>query len=174
MAVATSTVSDPLAPVREALLTRARADADRTLAEADADAAAILSRARGEAEAIHAEARAQGESDAAAVLVAERARVRRQARTVVLAAQRDAYDELRSRVVQALPDLRDDPAYGRWRDRLADHAHAVLGTDALVSEHPRGGVLGEAAGRRFRYTLGGLADRVIEAMGSDVEGLWSS
>jgi hypothetical protein len=35
-------------------------------------------------------------------------------------------------------------------------------------------VLGEANGRRVRYTLAGLADHVIDTMGADVEGLWSS
>lgn len=172
-ATAATGLADPLAPVRETVLTRARADADRTLAEADADAAAILARAQSEADAILAEARDQGESDAAQVLAAERARVRRGARAVVLAAQREAYDELRSRVLQALPALRDDPAYGPWRDRLADHARTVLGADAVVSEPAEGGVVAEANGRRALYTLGGLAGRVIDAIGPDVERLWS-
>ncbi|UZG55245.1 hypothetical protein [Rhodococcus opacus] len=173
-ATATPGLADPLAPVRQTLLARARADADHTLAEADADAAAILARARSDADAIRAEARAQGESDAAAVLATHRARIRRRARAVVLAAQREAYDELRSRVVQAVVALRDDPAYGPWRDHLADHARAVLGADAVVSEPPDGGVCAETTGRRALYTLAGLAGSVLEALGSDVEGLWSS
>ncbi len=166
-------LADPLAPVRQTLLAQARADADRTLAEADADAAAILAGAQSEADAIRAEARAQGESDAAAVLAAERARVRRQARAVVLAAQREAYDELRSQVVQALAALRDDPAYGPWRDRLADHARRALGADAVLSEPAEGGVLAEANGRRALYTLVGLADHMIDVIGPDIEKLWS-
>ncbi len=168
-----SDLVDPLAPVREELLARARADAEQALAEADADAAASLAAARSEADAILDAARAQGESDAAAVLSAKRARDRRQARAVVLAAQREAYDELRSQVVHALSAIRDDPGYGPWRDRLAEHARTVLGADAVVSEAPEGGVLGEANGRRVLYTLVGLADRAIHTMGADVEGLWS-
>lgn len=170
----TATAPDPLATVREALLTQARADADRTLAEADADAAAILAQAQSAADAIRAEARAQGESDAAAVLAAERAGVRRRARAVVSAAEREAYDELRSRVMRALTALRGDPAYGPWRDRLADHARTVLGADAVVSEPPEGGVLAEASGRRALYTLAGLADHMIDVIGSDIEKLWSA
>ena len=127
-----SDLFDPLAPVREELLARARADAERLLAEADAEGAASLAAARSEANAILEAARAEGESDAAVVLSAKRARDRRQARATVLAAQREAYDKLRSRVVQALSALRDDPGYGPWRDRLAEHARRVLGADAVV------------------------------------------
>ena len=169
----TPDLADPLAPVREELLARARAEAGRVVAEADADAEATLAAAQRDADAIRAAARAEGESDAAALLAAERARVRRQARAVILAAQREAYDELRSQVVQALSALRDDPGYGPWRDRLAERAREVLGAESVVSEPPEGGVLAERNGRRALYTLVGLADHVIETMGADVEGLWS-
>lgn len=167
-------VVDPLTPVREELLARARADAERVLADADADADATLASARREANAILEAARAQGESDAEALLSAKRARDRRQARAIVLAAQREAYDNLRSEVVRALSAIRADPRYGAWRDRQAERARRVLGADAVVSEAPEGGVLAEANGRRTASTLTGLADQVIHAMGADVEGLWSS
>ena len=144
------------------------------VADADADADATLATAQREAAAIRSAARAEGESDAAAVLAAERARVRRQARAIILAAQRQAYDELRAQVVQGSSAFRDDPGYRRWRDRLAEHARTVLGTDAVVSEPPEGGVLAEKDGRRALYTLVGLADHVIDSMGADIEGLWSS
>lgn len=165
---------DSLAPVREELLAHARADAERVLAESDADAAATLAAARSEANAILEAARAEGESDAAVVLSAKRARLRRQARALVLVAQREAYDNLRSQVIEALSAIRDDPGYARWRDRLTEQARRVLGPEAVVSEAPEGGVLAEANGRRVVYTLVGLADRVIEEMGAEVEGLWSS
>jgi vacuolar-type H+-ATPase subunit E/Vma4 len=165
---------DPLAPVRSELLARARADAERVLAEADADAAATLAEARNEANATLEAARAEGESDAAAVLSAKGARDRRRARAIVLAAQREAYDKLRSQAVRALSAIRAEPGYGPWRDRLADHARRVLGSDAVVSEAPGGGVLAEANGRRAAFTLAGLADRVLDDMGADIEGLWSS
>ena len=165
---------DPLLPVREALLARAEAEAQKLLAEVDAEADASIARAQAEADAIRAEARAQGEADAAEVLVAERARARRQARAVVLAAQRDTYDELRSRVVRDLPALRADPAYATWCDRLGEVVRTVLGPDAVVTEHPGGGVIGEVTGRRVAYTLMGLADRALDSLGSDVEGLWST
>ena len=164
---------DRLRPVGAALLARARADTERTLGDVDAEAAGVLARAETEAEAIRAEARAQGEADAAGVLVTERARARRQARAVVLAARREIVEELRTEVLHELPELRADPAYGPWRDGLGDRVHQVLGADAVVSDHPDGGVVGEVAGRRVAYTLVGLADRALDALGSDVEGLWS-
>lgn len=169
----TTDVPDPLLPVREALLARARADAERLLAEVDAEGEAIIARARVEADAIRAEARAQGEADAAAVLVAERARGRRQARAVVLAAQRESYAGLRARVVEQVATLRDDPGYAAWCDGLREQVRAALGPGAVVSEHPEGGVLGEASGRRVTHTLAMLAERALDALGPDVEGLWT-
>ncbi len=165
-------VSDPLDPVRTALLAQARADADALLAEADAEASESLARARAEADAIRAAARAQGEADAAALLESERTRARRRARAAVLAAQRDVHDELRARVLRELPGLRADPAYGAWCERLRERARAVLGADARVAESPYGGVVGEQAGRRAEWTLVGLADQALAALGADLEGLW--
>lgn len=170
----TSPAPDPLLPVREALLARARADAERLLADVDAEGAAIIARAQAEADAIRAEARAEGEADAAAVLVAERARVRRQARAVVLAAQRQSYEGMRARAVEQVATLRGDPGYGRWCDGLRDEVRAALGPEAVVSEHPEGGVLGESSGRRVAYTLVALAERAVDALGTDVEGLWTA
>jgi vacuolar-type H+-ATPase subunit E/Vma4 len=164
---------DPLLPVRQALLARAASEAERLLAEADADAGAILIRARREADAIRAEARAEGEADAAQLLAAERARGRRRARAVVLGAERESYDELRSRIARALPSLRTDPAYRDWVDSLGAQVRALLGADATVTEHPDGGVSGEVTGRRVAYTLAGLADRALEALGPDVETMWA-
>src|SRR5512145_470506 len=89
------TTTDALAPVREALLRRAREDAQRLLADADQAAAATLAAARHEAAEIRAAARAQGEADAGSVLAGERARLRRRARAMTLGAQGAAYEQLR-------------------------------------------------------------------------------
>lgn len=171
--MAPTAAPDTLLPVREALLAHARADAERLLAEVDAEGDAIIARAQAEADAIRAEARAQGEADAAAVLVAERARARRQARAVVLAAQREGYAALRARALEEAATLRADPAYATWCDGVRENVLAALGPDAVVTEHPEGGVLGEASGRRVAYTLPGLAGRALDALGTDLEGLWT-
>ncbi len=171
--VSATVTPDPLVPVREALLARARADAERLLAEVDAEGDAIIARAQVEAEAIRAEARAQGEADAASVLVADRARARRQGRALVLAAQREGYSGLRARVVEQAATLRGDPGYATWCDRLSEVVRAALGPDAVVRELPEGGILGEAPGHRIAYTLVALAERALDALGPDVEGLWT-
>jgi hypothetical protein len=164
---------DPLLAVRTALLARAAADAQRLHAEADADADEIITRARAEADAIRTEARAQGEADAAAELVAERARARRQARGVVLRAQRECFDELRTRAVLAAASLRDDPSYSEWCDRMRSRLRSALGDEVIISEHPAGGLLGEVPGRRVELTLAGLAEQALNDLGPDVERLWS-
>lgn len=165
-------VSDALAPVRDALLTRARMEADALVAGAEAEAEAALGRARQEAEDLRALARAQGEADAEAVLVSARTRSRRRARARVLAAQRELYDELRRRVHRAAGDRASDPAgYDRLRRRLVERAHEALGPEAVVSEPPEGGVVARSGGRRFVCTLPDLADAALATV--DVEGLWS-
>lgn len=169
----TISATDPLRPVRDALLARARADAHVMLDQADKDGTASLARDQDRAEAILADARAQGEADARLVVDAERARARRRARGVVLAAQREVYEDLRTGVRQAVRALRDDPAYDGWRERMGDQARAALGADTVVTDHPGGGVLAEARGRRVECTLDGLAEQAIAALATDLEGLWA-
>ena len=162
-----------LEPVRTALLARARADGDALLASADADAETAVAAARVEAAAAVAEARAQGERDAALVRTAERARARRQARAVVLRAQRAAYDELRRRSRAAAARLRTEPGYPALLDRLTALARAELGAAAVVREHPDGGVVAEAPGRRVDLRLATLAERAVDTLGPEVEALWA-
>ena len=165
---------DPLAPVRDALLERARRDADAMLRAADADAAAVLATARDQAAAIHEEARSRGRADAAAVLAAERARGAREARAVVLGARRAAHDALRAAGREAVGTLRDDPGYPAFLDALRRRIAAELGPEAVVTEHPRGGLVGECDGRRVEYTLDCLADTVVDGLGPVIEEAWSS
>lgn len=165
--------TDTLAPVREALLRRAHDYAARLLAEAAAAAAEQEASARREAEAIRAMARAQGEADAAAVLADERARARRRARAVVLEAQGAAYERLRSEVRMAVADLRHDPAYPALLAQLTVRVKADLGPEIVISEHPDGGVIGEAGGRRMTYLLTDLADAAVADLSAEPEG-WSS
>lgn len=162
-----------LAPVREGLLAQARADADATLAAADADVAAVLAEAREQAATILADARARGERDAATLEARERARARREGRSAVLQAQRVAYEELGRRGREAAQLLRADPGYPALVARLTDRARAELGPGAVVREHPGGGVVAEATGRRLDDTLEALADRALADLGSEVQGLWA-
>jgi vacuolar-type H+-ATPase subunit E/Vma4 len=162
-----------LEPVRTALLDGARAEGDALLAAADAEVAATVAAANADAAAAVDEARAQGERDAAVVRAAERARARRQARSVVLRAQRAGYDELCRRSRVAAEGLRTEPGYPVLRHRLVALARAELGPQAVVHEDPDGGVVAEAPGRRLDLRLGTLAERAVDGLGEEVAALWS-
>jgi vacuolar-type H+-ATPase subunit E/Vma4 len=162
-----------LEPVRAALRGRARAAAHGALAEAESDAARVLADAERQAAALLAEARVAGEVDATAALAGERARGRRRARAVVLAAQRAAYEQFRDRARRAVLALRDDPDYPRLVAGLTALARADLGPAAVVSPHPDGGVVAAASGRRVDYSLPVLADRAADGLGAEVQRLWT-
>lgn len=166
-------VADPLGPLRRALLSSAERDAARAVATAEAEAEAIRRDAQQEAEAVRQQARCQGESDGREVVSAERARARRRARATVLAAQGEAYSDLRAHVRKAVTALREDPGYPALRDRLTSRARAMVGTGATVTESPDGGVVAEASGRRAALTLVALADQVLDTCGLDLESLWT-
>lgn len=165
--------TDPLLPVRRALVAAAHEDAERLLADAEAQSREIVVRAQEEGDAIRAEARAQGEADAASALVTERARARRRARAVLLSAEAESCAVLRARALETALDLRADPAYGPWLERMRVRARATLGEDSVVTELPQGGVRGTAPGRRVEYSLAGLAERAVDGLGIETEGLWA-
>jgi vacuolar-type H+-ATPase subunit E/Vma4 len=162
-----------LEPVRAWLLAAAHAEAERLRAEAAADAERVVAGARAEADAILADARAQGTAEGSALAAAEQARSRRQARRLVLQAEREAYEELRARSRAAVRALRQDPGYPALRERLDRLALAAAGPGASVSEDPDGGVVAEAPGIRVDCTLDGLAERAIAALGGEVAQLWA-
>jgi hypothetical protein len=135
-----------LEPVRGALLDRARADATAAGAAADARAEGVLAGARAEADRLVAQARAQGAADGAAALAATRARARRQARSVVLAAQRAAYEELRRRA----------------------RADALRLSGGAQRTSPV-----EGGGRRIVWSSDALADEALDALGGELEKLWA-
>jgi vacuolar-type H+-ATPase subunit E/Vma4 len=162
---------DPLSPVRQALLAEARAQADALLAEADADVEEMVSAASTQAAEMRSQAREQGTADAGRYLAAERARSRREARQVVLQAQRRAWEELRRRCHEAVLILREDSSY---QDRLADVVERSTqshGPDVVVEERSDGVVL-ENSRRRTSYTLTDLAESALHRRGRDIEGLW--
>ncbi|WP_346113884.1 hypothetical protein, partial [Nonomuraea maheshkhaliensis] len=100
---------------------------------------------------------------------ADRVEGRREARRLVLSARRDALEELRSRAGSAVRDLRGDRALlHRLRDLVRDR----LGAGATVTEHPDGGIVGQAPGRRVDAGLPALAARAIDELGAEVERLW--
>lgn len=162
---------DPLAPVREAILAEARAQADAMLADADSDVAEMVSAANDRAGEIRSLARAQGRADATRYLAGERARSRREARGIVLNAQRRVWDGLRRRCQEAVLTLRDDPAYQDRLSGVLHHGTQSQGDDVVVVELSDGVVL-ESSHRRTSYTLTDLAQDALQRLGPDVERLW--
>jgi vacuolar-type H+-ATPase subunit E/Vma4 len=175
-------VSDPLdrataltalLPVRAALLAHAHEDADRAVHEARVDADAALARARDEARAAVDQARAEAETDAVTALAVDQGRARRRARSLVLAAQRAAYDDLVAAARDGVRALLDDEHWPRMSDALVRRVREALGPDAQV-EPVADGVVGRAGERVLDLRLAALADAAVEALGPEVEGLWSS
>ncbi|MGZ8741909.1 MAG: hypothetical protein ACXWXO_03200 [Nocardioides sp.] len=167
------TATDALGPVRAALLARARADAAAEVSRAKGEARATVQEAAGRADAVRQEARVRGEADAHAVLVAMRARSRREARSVVLGAQSEVVVALRDRVHAGLQGLRDDPAFGDMESRLESQARALLGPDVRLAKDPSGGFIAESGGRRAELTLAAVADRLLDRFGPELQSLWS-
>ncbi len=165
--------TNALAPVRAFLLARAQAEADRARAEAATVADAVVARARQQAAVVLEQAREQGAADGAQLTAAAQAVAARRVRGLLLAAQRQAYETLRQRGRAAARALREDPDYPALRERLARMARERAGPDAIVMDAPDGGVIAEAPGRRVDCSLGTLADRAVDALGAEVEGLWA-
>jgi vacuolar-type H+-ATPase subunit E/Vma4 len=159
-----------LEPLREALLRRADAAADALRAAAERDARAATDAARRDAAAVLARARAEGQADAALRQAEDRSRARRDARRVVLAAQRAVYDELRTQARAAVRELLAEPEAQR---RLAALVRARLAPDARVRPHPSGGVVGELPdGRRVDASVDALVEQALA--GLDLAPLWAT
>lgn len=158
-----------LEPVRAALLSAAEGEARALVETAEAEARELLEDARRQRDQILGEARARGAADGAMRLSAERAGVQREARRVVLGAQLRAYDELRRQAVAAVRQLLDVPAE---RARLTGALRSRLGPEALVRDHPRGGLVGESgAGRGVDASVDALVDLALSNL--DLESLWT-
>ena len=164
---------DALAPVRDALLDAARADAAAACARADQEARQILDDATDHANGILAAARARGRAEAAAQLDEGRAQARRRARELELTACREAFDALRGRVADLLRERCAGPNAARATAHLQAAARAHLGDEAALTTADGDGVRGQAPGRFVDASFAVLADRAVEALGQRVEQLWS-
>ena len=162
--------ADPLRPLRAALLAAARDDAGRSVRAAESAAGERLVEARASADGLLAEARTRGESEAATLVAAEAAAAQRAARRVVLTAQREVYDRLRTAAGMAVRDLLTDDA---TRARLAATLRSRLGGDAEVAPTPDGGLRATAAdGRAVDASVATLVDLALDTL--DGEALWST
>jgi vacuolar-type H+-ATPase subunit E/Vma4 len=161
-----------LAPARAYLLRAARTEANQIRAAARAEADQLLSRARQDAERAVRDGAARGRAEAAPLAAAERSRGRSAAQSIVLGAQREAYDELRRRICQLTDGLRADPGYGLLLERLTAVAAAAAGPDATVTASPDGGVLARSGQVMVDCSLPKLAGEAADALGDRVRKLW--
>ncbi|MET8946886.1 hypothetical protein ABZX30_25810 [Streptomyces sp. NPDC004542] len=165
-----TTSVDALDPVRAELLRAARASADAVLDRARADAEEILRAARRTADEVLARARADGAADGAAGAARVRVRAVQDAWAVELAARAEAYAGLGAAVRAG---VRRALAQGAVpRERLAEAARALLGTRARVTDAAGGGVTAEVPGRRVDLSADAFADRAVERLGARAETLW--
>ena len=162
-----------LAPVRAYLLRQAEAEAGRILAEAHAQADAILQQARNDAAETASQARARGEADAAPAAAAERSRGRDQARSVVLGAQREAYQDLRAQVIAAVGGLQTEPGYQGLLNQLVTMATRAAGPGAAVTVQPDGGVVARSPSVVVDCSLPRLAALAVDDLGDQVRELWT-
>jgi hypothetical protein len=159
-----------LEPVRAALLARARRRADQLRSEADDAARQLLAAARDAGDQLRNAARTQGEADARVAVRVAQARARQRARGIVLAAQREVYEELRRRAIAAVGTELARPAA---RARLAATLHGRLGPGAELTDTGGGGMTAATSdGRLVTATPEELVDRALAVI--DLEQLWTS
>ncbi|MCU7729428.1 hypothetical protein ODJ79_37415 [Actinoplanes sp. KI2] len=157
-----------LAPVREALLRDAQAEADRLRDTARQDRDRRLAAARQRADLTRADACGRGHADAAAAGADDAAAAARAARRLILRARREAYELLRRVVAERVADWMAEPAVdAALRSRVAE----VLGPGGSAQRVP-GGLAGTAGGRRVEVTVSALADGALSELGPAVEQLW--
>jgi vacuolar-type H+-ATPase subunit E/Vma4 len=162
-----------LAPVRAALLRRAREQAAEITAQARRQAADALDQAHRDAAGQMTRAGEAGRSQAVPLAAALRTQGRRQARALLLGAQREAYEELRDRVHASVTSLRDGPGYDQLLERLRHDASQAAGPGAVLAEATAGGVVARAPGVVVGCSLPRLADAAVEALGDRVAWLWT-
>ncbi len=155
-----------LAPLRNALLARARVDAAACIARTLSETTTELDAARDAAEKSALEARQCGEAEAATAVAIDDAMVRRQVHAVLLAARRSVYEQLRQRTQNDVRQLHGEPVYRDLRDAMTNAGRSLIGPDATVRDVGDGCVI-EAAGRRVEVTLGSLADWALDGVLAD-------
>jgi vacuolar-type H+-ATPase subunit E/Vma4 len=162
-----------LAPARDAMLRQASEQAAEIVRQARRQAQEAIGQARRDAAAQVRSAAEAGRSQAVPLAAAVRNRGRRDARTALLSAQREAYEELCARVRAAVSALRDDPGYGQLAERLRRDAGRAAGPGAVVTEAPAGGVVARGPGTVVDCSLPRLADAAVAALGDQLAWLWT-
>jgi vacuolar-type H+-ATPase subunit E/Vma4 len=162
-----------LEPVRQRLRRDAQEQAARLRAAAREQAAAIVRRAREDAAAELGKSAADAAAVAAPVTAAELRRARDAARAAVLAAQRQAYEDMRMRVRDAVSSLPDQPGYDRLIQRITRLAVQAAGPSTQLESPPGGGVVARSDGMIVDCSLARLADLAMAELGGAIRELWA-
>jgi hypothetical protein len=160
-----------LEPVRAAMLRNARNQAEQIVARAARAAEALLAQAHADVEVAMVQAQAEGAAAARSVAAAEIGRSRRAARSAILGAEQVTRDGLVTQIRAAIVGLRDEPGYPHVLDRLTELAKRAAGPDAIITEHPDGGVVARSAGVLVDCSLPRLADRAVIALAARISEL---
>lgn len=168
-------MADALEPVTRALLLAAQARADDLRARTDIEVRDEVSEARARARGIVDEARAEGERAAEWISGSRLSAARREARNMVLAARRRAFEKLRHRAVDDLARRAESPEGQMLSARLSELIGERLGGGAKVKAE--GGssleLAAESGSRRASIGPGDLVDQVLSSMSAAVEEMWS-
>ena len=162
-----------LEPVRQRLRRDAEDQAARLLTAARAQAAEIVQQAHRDAHAALAEAQSAAAAKADPVTAGQLRDARDTARSAVLAAQRAACDELRSRVRDGVAALTTQPGYDRLVRAITSRASQAAGPGAQLAAAPDGGVIARAPGVVVDCSLTRLADLAVAQLGPKVAELWA-
>jgi vacuolar-type H+-ATPase subunit E/Vma4 len=162
-----------LALVAERLQRDAAAQADRIRAAARAEAAATLARAREQEATTVAAASAAAAAEAGPLTSSTLRQAHATAGTAVLAAQREARDELRARVRSVVAGLPRQPDWDQLGQRIARIAAQAAGPHARLAPDPGGGFVARAPGVVVDCSLGRLADLAMAELGAEVRELWA-
>jgi len=159
-------------PLRQAIAAEAGRRADELGQEAAEEGDAMVRAARAEAARIIAAAVADGRAAGEIVARDGSARARRAASERVLAHREAARLRLRDEIRAGARELARDRSYPDMRRSLEARGRALLGPDAVVTDHPDGGLVVEAGSRRLDLSLPALADAAWERMPEEVRGVW--
>ena len=152
-----ASVQDGLAPVRDALIAEASADADAARERAREAVAGVVAAAEAEAEQVRSRAHEEALEQARGLQEAAESRARRAAREVELKARCDAYDSLVAGARRQVVGILDEAGV---RDSLADLVRRSAGPDAEVARTGEGFVA-TRGGRRIEFSLTALADAAV-------------
>jgi vacuolar-type H+-ATPase subunit E/Vma4 len=162
-----------LALVAGRLRRDAEAHAERIRAAARAEAATTLALAREQAATTIAGASAAAAAAAGPLTHSTLRQAHATARAAVLAAQREARDELRAHVRAAVAGLPGQPDWDQLGERIARLAAQAAGPDARLSRDPGGGFVATAPGVVVDCSLRRLADLAVDELGAAAGELWA-